>query len=189
MANPLVTGARVEEEVRKAVAKALRKEESAVTMDASVTEALGGTSLDFLDITFRLEQAFGIKLPHTLMVDQVEELFGEGKAIDEKNCLTADAVALLRMRLGDHPSLKVGMYSDEVPALVTPRTLAVGVQEVLGHLPGKCPACGATSWKSDDGAKVVCGGCGKAAAYPDGDVLSRQWIQKVAEEKGLFAAA
>jgi acyl carrier protein len=189
MANPLVGDARVEEEVRKAVAKALRKDESQIDMDASVTEVLGGTSLDFLDITFRLEQAFGIKLPHTLVVDQVEEMFGEGKAVDEKNCLTREAVEILRVRLGDHPSLKEGMYSDEVPALVTPRTLAQGVREVLAGLPTACPSCKATSWKSDDGAKVVCGSCGKPAPYPDGDTVARDWIRRVVEEKRLFAVA
>lgn len=189
MTNPYVSDQRVDDEVRKAVAKALRKEESAVTMEASVVDELGGTSLDFLDITFRLEQAFGIKLPHTLVVDMVEEIYGEGRAVDTKNCLTKDAVELLRLRLGNHAALKEGMYSDEVPALVTPGTLASGVKEVLAGLPASCPSCKATAWKSDDGAKVVCGSCGKAAAYPDGDALTRAWIQKVAGEKKLFAAA
>ena len=188
MANPYVSDQRVEEEVRKAVAKALRKDESAVTMDASVVDTLGGTSLDFLDITFRLEQAFGIKLPHTLLVDQIEETYGEGKAVDSQNTLTKDAVEVLRLRLGDHEALKEGMYSDEVPALVTPGTLAMGVKEVLATLPAACPSCKASAWKSEDGAKVVCGSCGKPAAYPDGDEVSRTWLQKVAGEKGLFGA-
>jgi acyl carrier protein len=186
MSNRYVSDQRVDEEVRKAVAKALRKDESTVTMDASVVDTLGGTSLDFLDITFRLEQAFGIKLPHTLLVDQIEEMYGEGKAVDGQNTLTADAVELLRRRLGDHPALKEGMYSDEVPALVTPRTLSTGVKEVLAGLPAACPSCKATAWKSDDGAKVVCGACGKPAAYPEGDVVSHDWIEQVAREKGLF---
>jgi acyl carrier protein len=185
MANRYVSDQRVDDEVRKAVAKALRKDESTVTMDASVVDTLGGTSLDFLDITFRLEQAFGIKLPHTLVVDQIEEMYGEGKAVDGQNTLTADAVELLRRRLGDHPALKEGMYSDEVPALVTPRTLATGVKEVLAGLPAAC-VCKATAWKSDDGAKVVCSACGKPAAYPEGDVVSHDWIEQVAREKGLF---
>jgi acyl carrier protein len=189
MANPYVSDARVDDEVRKAVAKALRKDESAVTLDASVVDSLGGTSLDFLDITFRLEQVFGIKLPHTLLVDQIEETYGEGKAVDAQNALTQDAVDLLRLRLGDHAALKAGMYSDEVPALVTPRTLATGVKEVLAGLPAACTHCGAASWKSDDGARVVCGACGKPAAYPEGDVVSRNWIERVAKEKGLFGVA
>ena len=186
MANPYVSDQRVDEEVRKAVAKALRKDESAVTMDASVVDTLGGTSLDFLDITFRLEQAFAIKLPHTLLVDQIEEMYGEGKAVDAQNALTEDAVELLRRRLGDHPTLRAGMFSDEVPALVTPRTLATGVKEVLAGLPAACPSCKASAWKSADGAKVVCGACGKPAAYPEGDRVSRDWIERVAREKGLF---
>jgi acyl carrier protein len=188
MSNPLVNEERVQTEVRRAVAKALRKDEATVGLDSSITQDLGGTSLDFLDITFKLEQAFGIKLPHTLLVDQVEELFGEGKAVDSQNRLTASAVEVLKLRLGDHPDLKAGMYADEVPALVTPRALALGVTEVLGQLPAAC-ACGASAWQSADGVKVTCGACGKPAAYPDGDSLSRQWLQRVAQEKRLFAVA
>jgi acyl carrier protein len=187
MAHP-VPEARIDEEVRRAIAKALRKDESAVTMDASIIEDLGGTSLDFLDITFRLEQAFGVKLPHTLLVDQIEELFGEGKAVDGGGRLTPAAAEIVRLRIGTSEPLEAGVFADEVPALVTPAALARGVKEILGRLPAACPACGAASWKAD-GVKVACGACGKAAPLPDGDTLTRDWIRSVAAEKKLFAAA
>jgi acyl carrier protein len=189
MANPLVSDARIEEEVRKALGKALRKDPAAMRLDASVTRDLGGTSLDFLDIIFRLEQAFGIRLAHQGVLDHVEEQFGEGKAIDASGALTAPAVTLLKMRLGDHPSLQPGMYADEVPMLVTPRSYATWVREILDRLPAACTHCKAAAWTSPDGAKVVCGSCGKDAAYPDGDALTKQWLEGVEREKGLFAAA
>jgi acyl carrier protein len=188
MANTLVSDARVEEEVRKALGKALRKEPSAIPMEASVTGDLGGTSLDFLDVIFRLEQAFGIRLAHQGVLDHVEEQFGEGKAIDASGALTAPAVTLLRMRLGDHPSLRAGMYADEVPTLVTPRSYAAWVREILDRLPAACTHCRASAWKSPDGARVVCGACGKDAVYPDGDSLTKQWLADLEREKGLFAA-
>lgn len=187
MANP-VSEATIDLEVRRAIAKSLRKDESVVTMGASIIEDLGGTSLDFLDITFRLEQAFGIKLPHTLLVDQIEELYGEGSAVDAGGKLTPAALEIVRLRLGEHPALKEGLFSDEVPALVTPAALAGGVKEILARLPDACPSCGASAWKAD-GAKVACGACGKAAAYPEGDALTQAWIRATAAERGLFAAA
>jgi acyl carrier protein len=187
MAHP-IPESRIDEEVRRAIAKALRKDEAAVTMDASIIEDLGGTSLDFLDITFRLEQAFGVKLPHTLLVDQIEELYGEGKAVDGGGRLTPAAAEIVRLRIGDDKVVEAGLFADEVPALVTPAVLARGVKEILGHLPARCPACGASQWKAE-GVKVACGACGKAAPLPEGDALTRDWIRAVADEKKLFAAA
>jgi acyl carrier protein len=188
MSNALVTQAKVVEETQKALGKSLRKEPSAVRMDASIVEDLGGTSLDFLDMTFRLEQAFGVRLAHTTILDHIEETYGEGKAIDANGTLTPGAVAVLRARLGAHESLVEGMFADDVPALVTPQTLAQGVSEALAALPAACTHCQATSWTSPDGAKVRCGACGKDAAYPDGDALLKAWLERVVKEKGLFAA-
>jgi acyl carrier protein len=188
MANPHVTSARVEDEVRKALGKALRKDPAGLPLDASIVRDLGGSSLDFLDITFRLEQAFGIRLAHTVILDHVEETFGEGTAVTPGGELTPAAVALLRLRLGDHAGLAEGMFADEIPAMLTGAHLARKVEDVLAELPAACTHCRATAWKSEDGAKVVCGSCGKPAAYPDGDALTKRWLAEVQREKGLFAA-
>jgi acyl carrier protein len=188
MPNPFVSEARVQDETRAAVAKSLRKDAASVPLDASIVDDLGGASLDFLDITFRLEQAFGVRLAHTTILDHVDETFGEGKAIDAQGRLTADAATVLRLRLGDDPTLVAGMFADEVPRLVTPGTLASGVREILDRLPAACTHCRATAWASPDGAKVKCGACGKDAAYPYGDTLARDWLRVVAREKSLFAA-
>src|SRR5205085_5913 len=143
---------RIADEVKKALAKSLRKPDpAAISMDASIIEDLNGTSLDFLDMTFRLEQVFGVRLAHTTVLDHIEETFGEGKAIDGSGALTKDAVAVLRMRMGDLPGLTPGMYADEVPRLVTPDTLANGVREITKRLPEKCTLCGAAQWTSADG--------------------------------------
>lgn len=186
MAYP-VPESRVDEEVRRAIAKALRKDEGVVAMEASVIEDLGGTSLDFLDITFRLEQAFGVKLPHSLLVDQIEELYGEGAAVDGAGQLTPGALQIVRLKLGEHEALKPGLYADEVPALVTPSALAAGVKEILAHVPSACRACGGT-WRAE-GVKALCAGCGKPPALPEGDALTKAWIQEVARERKLFAPA
>lgn len=186
--NALIADAKVDEEVRAALAKSLRKDPAAIRLDASVMDDLGGTSLDFLDMTFRLEQAFGIRLAHTTILDHIEETFGEGKAIDPSGALTAGAVEVLKARLGVREGLEPGMFSDEVARFVTPATLAHGVREALRSLPAACPHCGASAWQAPDGAKVKCGGCGKDAAYADGDTLAKAWLVAFAKEKGLFGA-
>jgi len=60
------------QEVRDVLVDALGVDDDEVTPKATLMGDLGAESIDFLDIVFRLEKAFGIKIPR-------EELFpGEG---------------------------------------------------------------------------------------------------------------
>lgn len=49
--------------VRTLLVDALAVDDDDVTMDAKLTKDLGAESIDFLDIVFKLEQAFQIKIP------------------------------------------------------------------------------------------------------------------------------
>lgn len=189
MANPFITRTRIEDEVRKALAATLRLEEARVGLDASIMNDLGATSIDFLDVNFRLESAFGIQLATQLLLDHVEEELGEGKAIDRGNQITEGAARLLKLYLGEPPGLAAGMYADEVPSLVTPMVLVKSVEGLTNELPEACTHCRASAWKSDDGAKVACGACGKPAEYPDGDTLTRRWIQQIEREHHFFSGS
>jgi len=189
MANSLVTRERVDQEVRAALATTLRTDADAIDMEASIINGLHATSIDFLDINFRLEGVFGIQMATQMLLDHVEEELGEGKAIDRDNKITAAAAKMLQLHLGDLPGLEAGMYADEIPATVTPKAVADGVSKIIGMLPEACTHCAATEWKSDDGAKVLCGACGKDAAYPNGDDLTKSWILDVEREHKLFADA
>ncbi len=51
------------EKVREALVDALGVDEDEVTPDARIGGDLGAESIDFLDIVFRLEKAFNIKIP------------------------------------------------------------------------------------------------------------------------------
>ncbi|MFZ4733243.1 MAG: acyl carrier protein [Pirellulales bacterium] len=51
------------EKVRNALVDALGVDEDDVRSDATMVGDLGAESIDFLDIVFRLEKAFGIKIP------------------------------------------------------------------------------------------------------------------------------
>lgn len=50
-------------QVKSIISQALKVDESKVTPGASLIKDLGAESIDFLDIVFRLEKAFKIKIP------------------------------------------------------------------------------------------------------------------------------
>ena len=187
--NAWVTRDRVDQEVRDALGTTLRVDPATIDMDQSIIQGLNATSIDFLDINFRLENVFGIQMATQMLLDHVEEELGEGKAIDRDNKVTAPGAAMLKLHLGELDGLVAGMYADEVPATVTPRVVAEGVGKILETLPAACTHCGAEGWKSGDGAKVACGACGKDAAYQNGDELTKRWIHDIEREKHLFAGA
>ncbi len=56
------------QKVQEVLVDALGADEDEVTADATLMGDLGAESIDFLDIVFRLEKAFGLKVPR-------EELF------------------------------------------------------------------------------------------------------------------
>ena len=69
--------------VREVLVDALGVDEDEVTPEAMLTADLGAESIDFLDISFKLEQSFGFKIPQGEMfpdnVAQDPEYVQEGK--------------------------------------------------------------------------------------------------------------
>ena len=185
-----VTRERIEQEVRAALGATLRKDPEEIALDQPIVKALGATSIDFLDVNFRLESTFGIQLATQLLLDHVEEELGEGVAIDRNNRITEPAAQLLKMHLGELEGLAAGMDADTVPSLVTPNVLIESVEGILGHLPEACASCGATdSWACAEGTQVSCASCNAPATYPDGDELTKAWIHQVQREQSIFPAA
>lgn len=75
------------EKVQEALVDALGVDDDEVTPDAKISEDLGAESIDYLDITFRLEKAFDIKIPRgELIPDNLltnPEYVQNGKLTDE----------------------------------------------------------------------------------------------------------
>ena len=75
------------DQVRNTLIDALGVDDSEVTPDASLTRDLGAESIDFLDIVFRLEKAFDIKIPRgDLFPENVltdADFVAEGKVSDK----------------------------------------------------------------------------------------------------------
>lgn len=79
--------AEVFEKVKEALVEALGLDDDEVTPEAKLAADLGAESIDFLDITFRLEKAFDIKIPRgDLVPDNLlndPEYVREGKLTDK----------------------------------------------------------------------------------------------------------
>jgi acyl carrier protein len=84
------------EKVRTALVDALGVDDDEVTSSATMVGDLGAESIDFLDIVFKLEQAFGIKIPQG-------ELFPENIAQDQRYVqagkVTPEGLSLLKSRM------------------------------------------------------------------------------------------
>jgi len=187
MKQSLASAERVVEEVKRSIAESLRINPQSITPEKSLVQDLGAESLDFLDINYRLEHAFGIRMARQLVLEHVEEMFGEGSAVDESGRLTEKGAKLLKIRWGDHSSnIRSGMELDQVTALITVQTMARGVMDILDTLPETCPACAAAIWQSQNGTRISCGACRKDAPFTNGDDLIRQWLTNVQQDKNIF---
>ncbi len=185
MAQNMINDERIMQEVIDAIVHTTGVEKDTITPDSSLVEDLGVLSLDFLDVNFRLEQVFGVKMARNFVLEHVEELFGEGMAIDENNEVTEKGVEILKMRLSEAAGdLEPGTPMDELPALVTPKTLAFAVKDIFSYLPEKSPA--GADWKTEDGTRIVCSQTGEPAALPSGDEVVQNWLKSLQEEKQLF---
>ena len=84
------------EKVKETLVEALGVDEDEVTPEATLTGDLGAESIDFLDIVFRLEKAFNIKIPRgELFPDNIlnnPEFVQNGK-------LTASGLEQLKQRM------------------------------------------------------------------------------------------
>lgn len=117
------------EKVRSTLVDALGVDDEDVTPDASLRSDLGAESIDLLDIVFRLERNFGIKIPRG-------ELFPENVSdpdLTENGRLTERGLTELRQRM---PFADLsGFESDpDVEKILDLYTVDTLVQYVVGKL-------------------------------------------------------
>ena len=82
---------------------ALGVDDTEVTPESTLREDLGAESIDFLDIVFRLEKAFSIKIPRGEMFP--EDIF-TNQAFVKDSKVTAEGLAELKARM-PHVDLSV----------------------------------------------------------------------------------
>ena len=94
-----------------------------IKLDVSLIEGLDAESIDFLDMVFRLERAFKIKIPRGKIVENARGTLTEAE-FDDKGIVTEAGMAQLRTYLSEIPAdrFKTPMKVKDIPRLFTPET-------------------------------------------------------------------
>ena len=105
--------------VAETMADALGCDVDDVKLDVSLIEGLDAESIDFLDMVFRLERAFKIKIPRGKIVENAR-----GDLPEQKGIVTDKGMAQLRAYLSEIPAerFKTPMKVADIPRLFTPET-------------------------------------------------------------------
>ncbi len=116
-----------------AFCEALGLDEDEVELNSLVIDELGAESLDFLDIAFRLERAFGIKIPRGEIQRTAEQKAGEEFEVEGK--LTAAGAVALKEALPEASQDKIveGFPVRDIPRLFTVETFQSLVLKLLAE--------------------------------------------------------
>ncbi|MGB8434749.1 MAG: phosphopantetheine-binding protein [Burkholderiales bacterium] len=122
--------------VAATIADALGCDVEDVKIDVSLIEGLDAESIDFLDLVFRLERAFKVKIPRGKIVEDARGDLPEAE-FEEKGIVTDAGMARLRTFLSELPAdrIKSPLKVADVPRLFTAETfckLVVRSQKVAG---------------------------------------------------------
>ena len=111
--------------VAATIADALACDEDKVKPDASLINDLGAESIDFLDIVFRLERAFKVKIPRGKIVEEARGPLTEDQ-FQNAGVVTEAGIARLREFLNEVPAdrIKAPLKAAEIPKLFTVETFA-----------------------------------------------------------------
>lgn len=122
--------------VAETIADALGVDVEDVKPDVSLIEDLDAESIDFLDMVFRLERAFKVKIPRGKIVENARGTLSEAE-FEQKGIVTETGMAQLKAYLAEVPAarFKSPMKVADIPRLFTPETfckLVVQAQREAG---------------------------------------------------------
>lgn len=124
------------EKVKESVVEALGVDEEEVTPTAVLFDDLGAESLDLLDIVFRLEKEFGVKIPRGGI--QADTMSAEGENLKEEDLmvdgvLTPLGIQKLKEAMSevDPSRITEGFRADDIPTLFTVQTFVNIVKKLL----------------------------------------------------------
>ena len=109
--------------VAETIADALGCEPEDVKLDVSLIEGLDAESIDFLDLVFRLERAFKVKIPRGKIVEDARGDLPEAE-FEQKGVVTEAGLARLKAFLTEVPAdrIKTPLKVADVPRLFTAET-------------------------------------------------------------------
>ncbi len=122
------------EGVKDAIVEALGVEPEEVEAKSSLFDDLGAESLDLLDILFRIEKTFGIKIPRGGLQEEIsnaEDINPEDVVVD--GALTALGAEKLKEKMKeiDEDKIVEGFRIDDLPTLFTVQTFVNMVKSQL----------------------------------------------------------
>jgi acyl carrier protein len=109
--------------VAETMADALGRDVAEMRLDASLIDDLGAESIDFLDIVFRLERTFKVKIPRGKLVEDARGQLSEAEF--EKGGVVTDAgLERLKTFLNEVPAerFKVPFKVADIPRFFTTET-------------------------------------------------------------------
>src|SRR5512143_1655380 len=109
--------------VAETMADALGCDVDDIKPDVSLIEGLDAESIDFLDMVFRLEGAFKIKIPRGKIVENARGARSEAE-FEQKGIVTEVGLKQLKDYLSEVPAerFKTPMKVKDIPRLFTPET-------------------------------------------------------------------
>jgi acyl carrier protein len=109
--------------VAQIIADALGADAAQVKLDVPLIEGLDAESIDFLDLVFRLERAFGVKIPRGKIVEDARGDLPESD-FEQKGLVTEAGLQRLREFLSEVPAerFRSPLKSADIPRLFTPET-------------------------------------------------------------------
>src|SRR6266576_2415674 len=111
------------QKVAATMADALGCEVEQVKLEASLIDDLGAESIDFLDIVFRLERAFKVKIPRGKIIEEARGDLSEAQ-FDNGGVVSEAGVARLKAFLSEVPPerIKTPLPVADIPRLFTVET-------------------------------------------------------------------
>jgi acyl carrier protein len=101
------------------VAEALGRPAADVRLESNLMDDLGAESLDFLDLVFRLETEYGVKIPRDGIRLAAQEGLADG--FEKGGVLTDEALERMRILMPEVPAAKLatGLRTHQIPELFT----------------------------------------------------------------------
>ena len=159
------------------VARSLHVDAARVTEDAYLDD-LGAESLDLIEISMGLEEAFDIWLSEKSILQTAREVFGPD-VLEQNGLLTEAGKALVKARM---PELDPASLEGDVPVSKLNREfMRVSgwirmVEGLIAASPQTCPHCGGALAKAVV-FKRKCEACGAESALLNGEEVNRQWVR------------
>lgn len=129
------------DKIQEVVADALYVDVEDAHIKANLIKDLGAESIDFLDIVFRLEKEFSIKIPKGDIEKKARGSLSEDEfAVNGR--LTSQALEQLKLTMPevDPAEIKEGLLVRDIPSLFTVGTLVRMVEEAKGGATVVIPA-------------------------------------------------